>query len=277
MRPSRLGPVLVWIVLLPMLSSGCLALNQYHPAEVLVRDAETKKPIPAAQVRISYPISRYSFAPHESTGTTDGEGIAHLEIASSDDSCILLSAATAGYMSKPKDISAESYRQIEPPFWFRWAKPALAHFIVEMYAEPRFCIELVVPTGFRGLVKAEVQYQDESLSPIGQRCFTYTVQPTGAVQIVAPGVLRRFPPVYRARYADGTPLSEDMDALKIGFRWLKRDGDTEYFLVGTLTDYENFSRDLAGSHSGPEKRSSDSGKSRGRGGRRNRADPSAGQ
>ena len=115
MRPSRLGSVLVWIVLLPMLSSGCLVLNQYNPAEVLVRDAETKKPIPAAQVRISYPISRYSFAPHESTGTTDAEGIAHLEIASSEDSCILLNAAAAGYMSKPEDISAEAYRQIEPP------------------------------------------------------------------------------------------------------------------------------------------------------------------
>jgi hypothetical protein len=252
--------------------SGCLALNQYHPAEVLVRDAETKKPIPDAQVRISYPLTRSSFAPHESTGKTGTDGIARVEIASGEESCILLATAAAGFMSKPEDISAAAKRQSEPPAWFGRTQSSPAHFIVDMYAEPRFCIELIVPTGFRGLVTAEVLYQDEMVAPVGQRCFSSTVQSPGTVQVFAPGVLQRFPPIYRARFVDGTPLSEDLDVLKIGFHWLKRDGQTEYFVVGTLTDYERFSRDLAGSRDASDQRSSDSGKGRGRGGRRNRTE-----
>jgi hypothetical protein len=66
-----------------------------------------------------------------------------------------------------------------------------------------------------------------------------------------------------------------MDAFKVGFRWLKREGDTEYFVVGTLPEFESYRRTSTSRPSGSEKHASDNSKGRsgGRGGRRNRGDP----
>jgi hypothetical protein len=255
--------------------SGCVALNSYHPAEVVVRDAETKKPIPSAQVRICYPLTRSSFAPHESVGTTNNAGIASLEIATCEDSFIMVDAKADGFMSRPLDISSEAERQMKTSSWLNWNKPSIAHFTVEMYALPRFCIEFALPAGYRGLVKAQVEFQEQIPCRPGQRNFNYQVQSSGDVEVRAPNVLGQYPPVYRAKSADGTLLTEDMDATKIGFRWLNRDGTEEYFVVGTLTEYESYQRAAISRSSGSEKHSSASAKERGRGGRRNRGDPTA--
>jgi hypothetical protein len=262
--------------LLPLVAfeaTGCVALNSYHPAEVLVRDAETKMPVPSAQVRISYPLTRSSFAPHESAGTTNNAGIAKLEVATCEDSFTMVETKAHGFMSRPLDISSEAERQLKPSSWLSWSKPSIAQFTVEMYALPRFCIEFVLPAGYRGFVKAQVEFQEQIPCPASQRVFNYEVQPNGEVHVLAPKVLGQYPPVYRAKSADGTLLTEEMDATKIGFRWLKRDDSAEYFVVGTLTEYESYQRAAISRPSGSERHSSEGGKGHGRGGRRNRGDP----
>ena len=68
---------------------------------------------------------------------------------------------------------------------------------------------------------------------------------TGVVQVQGPPLLRRvFPPSYHARYPDGTPLGLDMDIQKVGFRWLKSEGNDHYFVVGTQPEYDDFRRHL---------------------------------
>jgi hypothetical protein len=269
--------VFYFLPLVAFAAPGCVALNSYNPAEVLVRDAETKKPIPSAQVHISYPLTRSSFAPHESVGTTNNVGIANLEVATCEDSFIMVDAKADGFMSRTLDISSEAERQLKPSYWLSWSKPSIAQFTVEMYALPRFCIEFVLLAEYRGLVKAQVEFQEQIPCPASQRVFNYEVQPDGKVYVLAPKVLGQYPPVYRAKAADGTLLTEEMDATKIGFRWLKRDGNDEYFVVGTLTEYESYQRAAISRPGRSEEHSSDSGKGHGRGGRRNRSDPTAAQ
>jgi hypothetical protein len=251
-----------------------VALDRYRQVDVVVRDAETGKPVPAANVRISYPTARSSFAPHEAASTTSPDGVARIDVAPYAESCILLEVGAAGYISYPRDVCAEVLRQTEPDSWFAAKKHPPLQLAVAMLAEPRFCIEWIVPTGFRGLIKAEVKLDDQLQCPPAQRCLRFEVPPSGQVQIAVPGGLQHYPPAYRARYADGTPLSEDVDALKIGFQWLKRDGDYEYFVVGTRVDFESYRRENSSQRSNPEPQSSDSGKGHGRGNRRNRANPS---
>src|SRR5262249_17291380 len=126
-----------------------------------------------------------------------------------------------------------------------------ANFVVEMYAEPRFAVELVVPVGFRGLIKADIQIDENAPCPPGQRCFRYEVPSSNTVLIKGPTVLRRVSPSnYQARYPGGALLGTKMDLVTVGFRWLKRDGNENYFVVGTQSEYDQFRRRLAPNEAG---------------------------
>src|SRR5262249_61077154 len=103
---------------------------------------------------------------------------------------------------------------------------------LEMYSGPRFGVELVVPVGYRGLFKAEVRVRDDAPCPPGQRRFRAEVPVSGVVEVQGPPALRRVqPPDFKARYADGSPLGAEMDAVKVGFRWLRREGHGPCFVV----------------------------------------------
>jgi hypothetical protein len=271
------GPIsiLIGCVLLATAVPGCLTLERSRQVDVIVQDAETGKPISAAKVCVSHFAERSAFAPHESSGVTGANGVARVEAVPNAEFCIWLEAKAAGYLSDSRDVCAEMIRQGEPDSWLPIQKHPALRLTVALYAEPRFCIEWTVPTGFRGLIKAVVNYDKDFQCPPAQRCFRFDVPASGEVPITVLGLLKRYTPLYRARYADGSPVSEDMDALKVGFRWLRSDGDNEYFVVGTQVDYENFRR-LSGSHpSGSESQGSDGSKGRSRGGRRNRGNPAA--
>jgi hypothetical protein len=45
-------------------------------------------------------------------------------------------------------------------------------------------------------------------------------------------------------------MGEKMDLMTVGFRWLKRDGDDNYFVVGTRNEYDQFRRRLAPNEAG---------------------------
>ncbi len=236
LRPDRFSLCLVFLLALAL---GCQVLYRYRPVPVLVRDAETKKPIANADVHLYYPLSRDSLAPFDSSDRTDADGVAHLRAAPYGDFGVRIEASAPGYLTDQADVSSESIQHLQPPHFFK-EKQQRKPFVVEMYAEPRFSVELMVPAGYRGPIKAEIEPQEDVAVPPGQRCFRYEVV-DGFVRIKGPAfVLRRvYPSDYRASYSDGTPLTAEMMTLqKVGFRWLRGQDKEQYFVVGTQPEYD---------------------------------------
>jgi hypothetical protein len=143
-------------------------------------------------------------------------------------------------MFENKTVTVEAIKAIEPPSFFGNDPPRPVSFVVEMYAEPHPSVELVVPTGYRGLIKAEMQFRDDAPCAPGQRTFTYDVQASGSVQVFGPPLLRRvLAPDFHAKSADGTPLPGRPENANLGFWWLRSEGNTQIFWVGTQLEYDN--------------------------------------
>jgi hypothetical protein len=270
MRRRRLVRSLLAAALPLALAPGCQAFHSYCPVGVLVRDAETTQPIPAAQVGIYYPAAPAATAPCESWGPTGPDGIARLRAAPSGPLGVTVTASATGYMPEEMNTGVETVGAIKSAGWFEHTERRPPEMVLELYSEPRFGVELVVPVGYRGLVKAELRVLDNAPCRPGQRCWRAEVPAFGAVQVQGPPVLRRIqPPDFKARFADGTPLGGHMDVLTVGFRWLKREGDVQCFVVGTQPEYDGYMRRLVQEESSAGSRS-DGGKGQGRGGGRRR-------
>ncbi len=239
MHNGRLARYSLCLVLLLCLMSGCQMFHADQTVAVLVRDAETKKPIPTAEVYLCQLLKQDAVAPCRSSGLTQADGIARLTTEPVKELGIQLQAIAPGYLSEKLDVSVDALKKIATAPAARTNEPRRPDFVVEVYAEPAFTVELVIPPGYRGLVKTEIQRQENLSLPPGQRCFRFAVPPSGIVQVVGPSLLQRIAaPDYRARYAGGPLLGTAMDADKIGFRWLKGTGNEHYFVVGTQLDYE---------------------------------------
>jgi hypothetical protein len=252
--------------------SGCQALQDYRPVSVLVRDIETQKPIAGAEVRVAYLLSSL-FGPQDCLATTGPEGIAHLRAAPYGETALALDVAAAGYLTEHQKLKVATIRQIEPAHWFENTAQRPVNLVVELYAQPEFSVELVVPVGYRGLIRAQVQIDETARCPLGQRRFRYEIASSGKVLVIGPTqILKALAPAYGAVYADGSPLDGQMDATKVGFRWLKTEGQCQYFVVGTEPEYRRFCHELlldastsgkasgtgrAGGHSGRRRKSDD--------------------
>ncbi len=239
MGKLRLARSLLCLGFLLALAPGCQALYRYRPMPVLVRDAETKTPIANAEVHLSYPLSRDSLAPFDSSERTDDTGVARLRAAPYGDFGVRVEATAAGYLHDQVSISSESIQHLQPVHFLEDADKRKPEFVVEMYHEPRFTVELIVPRGYRGPIRAEIEVQEDMSVPTGQRCFRYQVV-DGFVRIKGPAiVLRRvYPSEYHARYEDDTPLTAEMSLQKVGFRWLRGQDKEQFFVVGTQPEYD---------------------------------------
>lgn len=265
MRNLRLSRRPMCLLALVAFVSGCQVLYPYRPVPVLVRDAETKVPIADADVHLTYPLSRDSVAPFDSSERTGADGVARLRAAPYGDFGVRVEASAKGYMTEQQTIATESIQKLEAPHLFEKVEQRKPEIVVEMFAEPRFSVELIVPVGYRGRIKAEVQYQDDLPIQPRQRCFSYEVV-NGLVRIKGPHALRRvYPSAYRARYADGTPLTEEMTLTKVGFRWLRGDGQEQYYVVGTQSEYDVERRMTADDTATPKSRPSSNGNGGGQG------------
>jgi hypothetical protein len=223
---------LVFILASPGLAAaaGCHVFERDRAVTVAVVDAETKAPISGAAVRLTAP------AAHDDrvvNGTTGADGVARLKAHPPGGVALVLDASASGYLPEDKIVPAAAVK----------AQPAgdaqPAHFTVEVYAGPRPAVELVIPPGYRGVVKATAEVRDNVQFPPGQRAFRFEVPPSGEVAFTAPAVFRHGSgPEYTAKYADGTELSKSAKDAEVGFRWLTREGDTQLFVVGTRADYE---------------------------------------
>jgi hypothetical protein len=247
MLNHRFAGCLLCLVLLLGLIPGCQVFHADQTLAVLVRDAETKKPIPTAEVYLCQRLKGDEVAPCRSPAClTQADGIARLRAELAGEFGLQVQAVAEGYLPEKVNVPAEALKTRVAAASSAKGKRRSPDVVVEVYAEPVFSVELVLPPGYHGLVKAEIQIQDNLPLPPGQRCFCFPVSPSGDVVVRGPSLLRRVAAAdYRARYANGPLLGTTMDAEKIGFRWLRGTDNQHYFVVGTQLDYEALHSRLA--------------------------------
>ncbi|MGH7171968.1 MAG: hypothetical protein ACRELG_16965 [Gemmataceae bacterium] len=236
----RCARCLLCIVLVVGLACGCQAFHNDRTFVVLVRDAETKKPVATAEVYLCQRLKRDEVAPCRSKGGfTQADGIAQLRAEPPGELGLQVQAVAQGYLPGKLDVSADTLKTSATATATTKSARRDPDAVVEVYAEPDFSVELLLPTGYRGLVKADVQFADNVPLLAGQRGFRFPVSASGEVQVRGPVLLRRIAVTdFRARYANGLLLGARMDAEKVGFRWLKGAGNQHYFVAGTQLDYE---------------------------------------
>jgi hypothetical protein len=169
MSNRRLARLVIAPILLLAVLPGCQALHSYRPTPVQVIDADTKQPIAEAEVRISYPMANSLATPWESRETTGSNGIARSRAASFGSAGAMVEISAQGYMNEQRFLTAQQVEDLERAGWFEDTHQRLPALVVGLYKDPRPTIELVLPPGYRGMVKARVRVQDKSLSPV-RRC-----------------------------------------------------------------------------------------------------------
>lgn len=253
MRNRRLARRLLCLFCFFCLMPGCQMLPKQPSLTVLVRDAETKKPIATAEVYLCQCLAHDEVAPCRSKGLTQADGIARLRAEPVGTHGFQVQTVAQGYLPEKVNVpAAAALKKKAAPPSSPETEPHPADAIVDVYAEPNFSVELVLPPGYRGLVKAEIQVSDNLPVPAGQRCFRYLVSASGDVLVKGPSLLRRVPVQdFRARYGNGPLLGTTLDAEKVGFRWLRGMGNRQFFVVGTQMDYEVLHRQIAPEESQP--------------------------
>jgi hypothetical protein len=234
-----------------------------------VKDADTKQPIPGAEVSVSFPLADSYLAPSATSSTTDENGLARLSVAPYGDASIFLAVNTKGYVRESRFLPVLTIRDIEPDHWFKSVQRKTPTLTVELYAsEPSPTVELVLPSGYRGPVQVEMRIAEDAPSVPGQRRFSYPVSASGDALITGPAVFRYFPlPDFSAKYADGMPLPRNPQGAQIGLWWQNSSGNIHHFLIGTASEFAA-SQPTPATEGG--RHSSGSAKGQGRGGRRGR-------
>jgi uncharacterized membrane protein YgcG len=230
-------------LLVPIVACGCQTLSRDRPIGVEVVDAETKKPVPGAQVKITYPMSQTGVSLQQSTIPAGGDGIAHLKVASTSDYGIILEAFAEGYLRDDLNVSSASVQRIAPAGIFENPDHRAANYRLELYSVPDFSIELIVPLGYHGVVRAKTKFEKDVSFPARQRLFQFEVAKSGTVELAGPAILRQILPVdYIASFTDGNPLSKTPDDLTVGIKYWKMDGAEQLFVVGTKIEIDGYVR-----------------------------------
>ena len=162
-----------FLIGLAPLASGCMSFHDCRSVGVLVRDAETQKPIPGAEVSLSYPLASSPFAPFGSSGHTGKDGVIHLKAVPDEDSGLRMETAARGYLAEDQRLDVGAIKKMAPAPWYEFTSARPADLVVELYSEPSFYVELVVPVGFRGLIKTSPEIDEKTSCPIGERLQVY--------------------------------------------------------------------------------------------------------
>jgi uncharacterized membrane protein YgcG len=259
---------------------GCLSMSSRKPLGVVVRDAETGKPILAAEVRITDPMTQPAIKPYDTPEITNNQGIAQLGAEPNAKYPVVLEAFAKGYQSGVQKIAPSEIEAIESAHWFEQTSKRPPKYALDLYSGAPFSVEFHLPPNFKGLIKAEIALRPDMACPPGQRNFTFQVIPAGTegkAQVIGPAVLDRVPKAaYVARSPEGTIVENRMDATKVGFRWLKSEGNFEYYVVGTQKVYDVLRQQYCPDLEGVEKAAPKSSKGSGGGGRGGRGGGSGG-
>ena len=213
---------------------GCAILPSDRPVTVLVRDAETQKPVVAATVTIACPLTKSLTGSPIARATTEAEGLARLRAAPFTDSVTMMQVTAQGYLEETKELSLESIAAIDPPGWFERLDRRPPNFTVDLYATPRPQVELALPVDFRGLIRVRTEIEIAAPGTAGLRRFGSPVSASGEAVVVGPAILRQLlASDYSARYADGVALVRNPKDGSVGFWWLRKETDVDVFFVGT--------------------------------------------
>jgi hypothetical protein len=226
-------------------ATGCHTLQPSTPIAVRVRDAETHAPLPGATVRL------WRFGSHESDREagydTGADGVAQARIGSPDQGGVMMEVTAPNCLPKQVTLPHEVAEALATARPFQPYKGPPLSVDVEVFAGPRPRVELVLPPGYRGVVKAEVRVAQSGQWPAGQRAFSYTVPADGVVRAEGPAVFGHgYGPQVVAKFADGAPCPNEPKGEEVGLRLLRRDGNDLYFAVGTRAD-EAAARRVVGS------------------------------
>ena len=216
-----------WSILAALLMSFASGCSLIHPrVSVLIRDAETKAPIPDAEVTVRTindedPDIQRPFV------TTNAEGIAKIAASQRGTSILLLGVNAQGYL--PGELSLNDAA--------RNASTPGVYGVVDVFAGPRPTVMLVLPTGFRGIVKTELMTDAQAPTKPGQREFEVKVNENGIAELNGPPILRHWPgPEFRARFADGGIVQASGKDEDISLHWIRGNGTEFIHLVGTKAD-----------------------------------------
>src|SRR5262249_38871172 len=147
--------------------------------------------------------------------------------------------SAGGYLSEEKYLTVKAIQAIEPVGLFEAVEQRPVTLVAELYAGPAPEVELVLPPGYHGLVRAKIDTKEGLSYPPGQRLFSYSVAASGEVSAEGPPLLSHLAPTdFKFRYADGAPLSRQAAESEAGYWWLRSDGLCQVFLVGTKAEYE---------------------------------------
>jgi hypothetical protein len=240
--------------------AGCMT---YRPRDVIVavRDAETKAPISGAIVQVSMPHT----GEDGKSETTLPNGMARVVFTPTAGEPVMVEATAAGYVTdstvagEPTVAAVASYPIVGP------ALPHKPDFTLELYAGPKFAIELVLPAGYRGLVRTSFDFREDFAIPKGQRLFSFDVNAKGEVTGAGPAVLKKVAATdYRARENGAQAPADDPNGLAL--RWLKSEDGKDVFYFGTKAEFDQYRKDNnIGSTTTPAPSDTKKG---GRGGRR---------
>ncbi len=240
-------------------AAGCQYLHPTVPVAVTIRDAETKAPVAGAQVAILYPTDESGVHGRDVSGVTSATGVVHVQASTDDEALPQVKINAANYIEDQRMLPGDALRAIRStsPLGPLFGRNEPVEVALEVYRGPMPVIDLIVPNGYRGLVKVEIRIREDVAYEQGQRVFRYNVPPDGSVQADGPPILRNIrKPVYFARYPDDTQVPTDVKDNEVGFRWLRAEGRTEVFVIGTKAEWENFRR------AGDKNSNSDSGSSK---------------
>ena len=217
---------------------GCVSMPGNRPVAVLVRDAETKKPIANADVQFTYPLARAFYEPPSVGAKTTADGTIRLASVPAEGKLINLETKAPGYLFEMKEVTPKSIETIERAHFLESLDRRTPNFVVDLYAEPRPTIELVVPVGYKGIIKANVRVKDDAVVPVGQRNFTLIVDEAGECAMSGSALLSHVGSSdFVAKFTDGTPIKRNAKEPEVGFWWLKKEGDCEHFFVGTEREF----------------------------------------
>ena len=267
-------------VVLIAFASGCETLCNWPVSVLIARDIESKKPLPGADVQISYPLAESPFAV-ELSGATAADGIVHLQDQAlrrrqRHGGCDVRRLHGRGEGRARRDDSST-----KPAHFFEAVERRPVSLVVELYAEPHRD-----RAGRAGRLPGRGQGgspdSGQRTCVPGQRLFSGTMSSLGIIQVTGPPLLRLIVSGdFRARFADGSPVSLQPKDREVGLWWISSDSLARHaFFIGTPEEYNSF-RLLSRTTGGEEKRSSGGGKSGGprHGGHRggsSSSDPSAG-
>ncbi|MEO2091893.1 MAG: hypothetical protein ABGY75_20770 [Gemmataceae bacterium] len=237
---SRRAPVL-WIGLIASSLTGCGLFHEYRPMRVLVRDAETKQPLPGAEIEGMNMVMLDVFGPSSPHGTTDASGVATLKIG--PERGFDLRVDEPGYeMTDHREES--SYFNTLPKRGGPGDDPKRIDVVMDLPRRHGTTVVVVVPDGYRGLVRVKFEPTDDPPDPT-KHVYTAVADASGRAVVRVPEIsLSRD---IAARYRNGKKVPWDANSPnsdRVAIRHLADTLDTSLYLIGTGPEAEEHDQQI---------------------------------